>query len=60
MAEGSTLKSNPNPVVFQPAAVLRTEGDVSDTLVAEIFGELEQLRWSIICSVHLQTGIICP
>ena len=51
MAEGSTLKSNPNPVVFQPAAVLRTEGDVSDTLVAEIFGELEQLRWSIICSV---------
>jgi len=41
MAEGSTLKSNPNPVVIQPAALLRTEGNVSDTLVSEIFGELE-------------------
>lgn len=41
MAEGSTLKSNPNPVVIQPTALLRTEGNFSDTLVSEIFGELE-------------------
>jgi len=58
MAEGSTLKSNPNPVVIQPAALLRAEGNVSDTLVSEIFGELEVITQRAVLHCTVYHGLI--